>query len=135
MPPKRLYHLTIRNQLASILELGLVPSIGPRSRALEEEEPLVYLFGELADVEQALMGWAADAFEDEDPLCVLELDFDPTWGPSKLQRDACQFEWTSKAPIPPSQISRIFDENLKVISERARGPVAQTVPARPKPAP
>lgn len=64
-------HVTSSENLAGILEHGLVPAIGPRSKELGELTPMVYLFTDLDSLENAC--WLADYFYN-DELVVVEVD-------------------------------------------------------------
>ena len=74
---KTFYHITPKNNLSSILEKGLQPSIGERSQKIGEMEAVVYLFPTLEDVEVALSTWLGEAFEDDfELLSLLEIQIE-----------------------------------------------------------
>lgn len=98
----------------SIQTEGLTPSIGPRSQLMNESVPLIYFFESLQDVETALIGWAAEAFDDEDELLVLKVDL------SHLDislPDDSSFEMVSHQNIPSERIIHRYDEYLNVIND------------------
>lgn len=94
------FHVTPATNLPGILKDGLRPSRGPRSTSVEssEDEPLIFAFEDLASVEDALMNWLGDAFDDE-PLALLALH--PDQAPIST---AAGYEVAFKCPIPPSKI-------------------------------
>ena len=66
-----MFHVTSSENLAGILEHGLVPAIGPRSKELGELTPMVYLFTDMDSLDHAC--WLEDYFCD-DELVVVEVD-------------------------------------------------------------
>lgn len=66
-----MFHVTPSENLAGILEHGLVPDIGSRSKELGELTPMVYLFTDMDSLENAC--WLEDYFYD-DELVVVEVD-------------------------------------------------------------
>lgn len=66
-----MFHVTPSENLAGILDHGLVPAIGPRSKELGELTPMVYLFTDMDSLENAC--WLEDYFYD-DELVVVEVD-------------------------------------------------------------
>jgi len=73
---REFFHLTEARNVTSILENGLLAKIGPRSLASGEAQPAVYGFGNLLDLEQALLGWASDTFDEEEDLVVIQADIE-----------------------------------------------------------
>lgn len=104
------FHVTTAAALPSILGTGLEPRIGPRSIDLGENVPAIYLFETLSDVEQGLMNWMADAFDEDDELVVLEIDLT---GIESQQADG-QFEIVTSQRIGPEKIIRQYDERLRL---------------------
>lgn len=100
-----LYHVTTADALASILEKGILPRVGPRSAELGEKEPAVYAFTSLDAVEDALCGWLGEAMPQEAELVVIEIDMD-----APLAHGS--FEVAMKEAVPPASIVRILDESL-----------------------
>ena len=70
------YHVTHADNLDSIMRVGLRPSIGNRASAYGEDTPMVYLFGHREDVDNALMNWLGDEFDDDVALVVLQVECD-----------------------------------------------------------
>lgn len=100
-----MYHATAKASLETILSEGLQPQIGPRSAALGEAMPGVYLFTSWEACEDGLMNWLGDAIDDADELVVLEVD---TSGLELLQ--LAGYEAISLSPLDPARILRILDE-------------------------
>ena len=68
------YHVTKEDLLDKILEKGLIPMLGERSLLIGEETPGIYFFENIVNVEDALGGWMANAFNDEDKLVILKVN-------------------------------------------------------------
>ena len=68
-----LYHVTEKKNLDAIRNAGLEPRIGDRSRSSNETEPRVYLFRHKLDMEDAVMNWLGDEFDDDAELVALEV--------------------------------------------------------------
>jgi len=108
------YHVTLRENLSSILNNGLIPSIGERSSQLTEDSlPLesikrVYLFPTKDDCDTALGQWLGDEFEDveEDGLVIIEVDLSGI----KTESD-CAFEVSVKEVINRDKIIKVFKED------------------------
>ena len=67
------YHVTPTRNVFDILEQGLRPCIGPRSQELGEEVPRIYVFTRLDALEDALGNWLGEAFDEDEPLSILDL--------------------------------------------------------------
>ena len=65
------YHVTPTENVPSILQRGLEPRCDERSQALNEK-PGVFLFRSRAAVDDALLNWLGDAFDDT-PLTLLRV--------------------------------------------------------------
>ena len=98
------YHVTESKNLSSISQKGLVPKRGARSQKINETEDGVYLFGSLSEVEDALMNWLGDEFDEDVELAILQVQI-----PSReyLRKDSSSFEFIYKGIIPPSYISLV----------------------------
>lgn len=70
------YHVTPADNLDSIMRVGLRPSIGKRASEYGENEPKVYLFKYRKDVDNALLNWLGDEFDDDVVLAVLQVECD-----------------------------------------------------------
>lgn len=66
-----MFHVTPSENLSGILNHGLAPAIGPRSKELGELTPMVYLFTDMDSLDHAY--WLEDYFHD-DELVVVEVD-------------------------------------------------------------
>lgn len=102
------YHVTLKRNLHSILENGIIPAIGERSLEKGEKIPMVYLFPSQEHCEDALLGWLGDCFEDQDDdLIILSINPDGI-----LVVDSGLFELTCCSAIAPSSIHKIYDESF-----------------------
>lgn len=101
----RLFHVTLSSALPAILEEGLKPLIGPRAERLGEVVPAVYCFGDREAVEDGLMGWMAESFEEEEIL-ILEIDAEGL----AIEKNPEDFEFRILTCVSPTRITSIFDE-------------------------
>ena len=107
----RLFHVTLSSALPAILEEGLLPRVGPRAEQLGEAVPAVYCFGDRLAVEDGLMGWMAESFEEEEIL-ILEIDAEGL----AIEKNPEDFEFRILTCVAPTRITSIFDEMWDEIS-------------------
>jgi len=88
------YHITESNNIQSIFEKGLIPSIGERSILLNEKEKCVYLFGSIELAEDAFCNWLSEYIEED--CILLAVDTAAVFNGS---------EFTTENRIPPEKIS------------------------------
>ena len=67
------YHITLTRNVGRVLQDGLVPRIGPRSRRLKESRPAIYLFPTIEDAENAFSNWLGDEFSENTRLALLKV--------------------------------------------------------------
>lgn len=102
------YHVTRHADLHSIFKHGLVPAIGERSSQITangqpiENEPRVYFFPSLDDVETAMMNWLGDCFSEDEKLCLLLVNLTDY----VIEKD-CPFELSTRQTISPKSIQLI----------------------------
>lgn len=103
------YHVTLAENLPLIMEKGLVPSVGERSKKMSEREA-VFLFASRGDAEDAVMNWLGDEFDDDDDdLALLEVTL-----PAEIaiyREHGIDWEVYVKDRIPP-QCLHILERNL-----------------------
>lgn len=114
------YHCTALSRLSSILEHGLTPAIGPRSKDCGEVEPAIYFFRDLASAEDGLVNWMSDVFEEDSGICILQVDLTGC----DVQNYDEQFELLVTHTVEPSRIQRVLDESLIPIKFRTAPPHA-----------
>lgn len=102
--PSILYHVTPSRNVKSILQKGLVPSIGARSSQLETDSNL-YFFPSKDTAEDAVMNWLGDEFPEDEPLALLAVSSNGLEG--KFTPGA-EYEYTVSTTVPP--------RNIKVLS-------------------
>lgn len=96
------YHVTPAQNLDGILKEGLRPRIGERSQEIGESGPVIYLFTEYEAMNDAMLGWMADCFDDyENDMIVLEVD----WNGEYQLTDGFECEATVTSTIPPQNIT------------------------------
>lgn len=103
------YHVTPSKNLGSIMQVGLVPAIGARSKAFGETVPRVYLFTGLDACENALINWLGEEFEHlaDEGLVILEIASNGLSGDSGVA-----FEFACSSVVSPDRILRVLDECL-----------------------
>jgi hypothetical protein len=106
------YHVTPKHNLDSILQHGIVPSIGERSLEKGENVANIYLFPTKEHCEDALLGWLGECFEEQDDDFLVILAIEPS---SIMVVDYDNFEITSSGVIPASSINKIYDESFSLI--------------------
>ena len=110
--PNRYFHVTETKSLKSILKKGLKPQMGPRSLAIGEDQPKIYLFSKIEELDNALMNWLGEEFEDGWDLAILQVDLPETFPVDTAIDDngVPMWESTSSQPIEPKFITEIYDE-------------------------
>lgn len=98
------YHVTPTRNLNSILEKGIEPRIGPRSRRLGEKIPGIYCFPTIDDIEDALDNWLFYEFSESTLFALIRI-----WIPGNV-RSSQEVEWEIilHGAVPSS--------NIKVLS-------------------
>lgn len=109
---KKFYHVTPTENVESIRSQGLIPQIGFRSKLVNEQYPLVYLFGSRIEMEEALMNWLGECFLepldesktnwDIGDLSVIILALDPH--KENIHKRHYAFEWICDHTIGPEHI-------------------------------
>ncbi|MGY6271852.1 hypothetical protein ACXIUT_19345 [Achromobacter denitrificans] len=99
------YHVTAAPSLASILQEGIRPAIGPRSELLGEKRAASYFFASAEACEDGLSNWLGEHLED-DELHILRVDL------SGLQiDDALGWEISCYAHVPATRIVEVLSES------------------------
>lgn len=101
------YHLTTIKDLKNILINGLIPTIGNRSSLIEETTPAIYLFKTIEDLQDGLLNWFEDYFEDTDELVIICIDINEL-----LTIKGADYEIVVSEHIKPDRILYLLDENL-----------------------
>lgn len=101
-----LYHLTPLTNIAEILRDGLVPRIGERSRLAGEKHPAIFCFADLTLVDDALMNWLGDYFDEDEPLALLRLA-----APENLvMGKGAGYEVVVLSPLPAASIEVLYED-------------------------
>ncbi len=66
------FHITLAENLSSIMEHGLQPTVGDRSKQLKERSA-IFLFRTQNDAHDALMGWMGEQFDEDSVFALLEV--------------------------------------------------------------
>ena len=111
-----LYHVTDVENLPSIAEQGLVPSMGRLSQKLGENQQCVYFFHDKEDVVNACMNWLGEEFDEideedgyEHQHVVLECRIEPD-----DHIDTSFYEVGLYYPVEPKDIRITLDKDLFV---------------------
>lgn len=102
---RTLFHVTLRENLAFILDEGLVPSLGDRSRAAGEKSPAVFLFTSREVLEAGLSSWLGEAFDEDAELIVIKCRY-----AGRAFSQAVEWEIAVSEPIPVTSIVNVVDE-------------------------
>ena len=103
-----IYQVSPTRHIESIFRDGLQPQIGPRSALLGEAKEMVYFFGSMLAVEDALSNWLGEALDDEPgAISVLAVDRSGL----HLVSDG-GYELTCPHLIRPENISLAFQDDV-----------------------
>ena len=94
------YHVTKSVNVQSILRKGLIPQTGERSAKLDDHG--VYLFNHKTTLEDALMNWLGDEFDEDEKLTVLLVNLPKDFPISA--HDVVGYEWVTQEHIHPKYI-------------------------------
>ena len=99
---RKLYHVTLKKNVPTIMRVGLQPLLGATSKVCETI-PRVYLFTNLLDVEDALANWFGGELSEKfpnDETTVLEINATV----EQIDGEYEAFEVYTEKAIPPSLI-------------------------------
>ena len=108
----RYFHVTLKQNMGSILANGLIAQIGERSKEIGESQEAIYLFPNREEMETALANWLGECFEDDDDLVILQIDL-PEDFPVYREIDSNGddfYEAYCLCDIPKDYITAIYDE-------------------------
>ncbi|GAB0154371.1 hypothetical protein [Marinobacterium sp. BA1] len=110
------YHVTPVENVPSILEHGLVPTIGPRSEELGEPHSTTFAFVDRQACETALGSWLGDEFEDvpEDGLAILQIKSD-----IRPSSSDAGYEVLFTQPVP-AECFQVLGEDFRPLPEYAQ---------------
>ncbi len=111
--PEKVYHVTPTNNLDSIMAAGLRPQVGDRSSKIPGEKSAIFCFADKVSLEDAMMNWLGDEFEEDEELALLEIDTKNLEG--EVTPNA-EFEIAITSLIPPHRI-KVLSKNLVTITE------------------
>ena len=111
------YHVTLMENVPSIRKNGLLPQIGERSEELGETEKAIYLFPSKEDMDNALMNWLGEWYNEEYgedcDLAILEVRLPEE---ISVMDEGVGYEVVCKEKIPAECI-RYFDEMGKELDD------------------
>lgn len=106
------YHVTLPENVPSILEHGLQPRIGENSSDCGERIPTVFCFPSREYCDEALGQWMGELFDEDEELVILEIK------PEKLPgRSDVPFEVAFERAIPAEEINCLYSEDWVVIQD------------------
>lgn len=106
------YHVSEKKNLESIMQNGLIPQVGERSKELNEESS-VFLFPTKEDMEFALGQWLGEWYDDKEEECgckviLMSLEINvPDDFP--IYNGVVEYENYSLITIPPKYIKYLQD--------------------------
>lgn len=68
------YHVTPKKNVESILAQGLLVKIGENSKNCGEEKEAVFLFLTKDDLENGIVNFLSDCFDEDEELAILSVD-------------------------------------------------------------
>lgn len=104
-----LFHLTNALLIPQILQEGLRPEQGKRSRQCETEKA-IFLFTSMASLEDAVLNWFAEEVSEEVPLGVLKVTIPESWEKNIFIDPNVGYEAVCKVPISPEFIQEYYTE-------------------------
>lgn len=116
--PNKVYHVTPASNLDSIMQAGLRPQVGSRSSQIPGEQSAIYCFPDKASLEDAMMNWLGDEFDEDEELALLEIDTTNLTGEYSPN---AEFEIAITSLIPPNRI-KVLSSNLVTITESFNQP-------------
>lgn len=104
----KVFHVTRESDLESIMRQGLFPRTGERSELLGEPVPAIYAFPDKDALENAMLNWLGQEYEEYDgDLVYLEIETDITF-----KKDV-EWEVIFYDPIPVQDIKNVYSEDWK----------------------
>lgn len=117
----RYFHVTPKQNMESILSKGLIAHIGKRSKEMGETLEAIYLFPTFEEMNNALLNWLGECFQDTEDLVILQIDVPedfPIYRPTNSNGNAF-YEVHCFCDIPPKYITAIYDEQYNQIKGRS----------------
>ena len=111
--PKVLYHVTPAKNLPSILRHGLTPNVGSRAAKIYGEQSGIFCFPDKVSVEDAMMNWLGDQFDENETLALLAIDSTRLTG---KYTPGAEYEVVITSPIPVGNI-RVESKDMDAINE------------------
>lgn len=115
--PNRYFHISSKENLDSILENGLIASIGERSQEIGERIEAVFLFPNKEEMDNALYNWLGEQFDDSEELVIFQIDL-PSNFPVYREVDSNGedfYEVHCYCDIPEEYITAVYDETYNKI--------------------
>ncbi len=113
--PEKIYHVTPSKNLDEIMSKGLIPQTGDRARKIENEKPAIYCFPDKTSMEDAVMNWLGDEFDEDEQLALLEIY---TTGLKGQVTDGAEYEVAITSAIPP--------QNIRILSRDLATPITES---------
>ena len=105
----KFYHATLKRNIFSIKDRGIVPKIGNNSRLISESIERIYLFNTVEDLDCALSQWFGELFNDEDELIILEIELSEDDYYLELNHDL--YESYYYKTIEFNKVTRLLEED------------------------
>ena len=98
------YHVTLTKNVASIMKTGLKPMVGDRAQQIEGK-PAVFLFKTIDDMEDAILNWLGDEFDEDESLTLLKVNLPPNF---PVNHDkSVGYEYFTFKTIPPEYLTKL----------------------------
>lgn len=105
--PNVVYHVTPARNLPSIQRHGLNPTVGGRSAKIQSESRAVFCFPSIEHVEDAIVNWLGDEFDEDEQLALLAIN---TKNLNGGYTPNAEYEIAITSTIPPSHIDVVTND-------------------------
>lgn len=100
-----LYHVTSHNNLTSIKKRGLIPCLGPNTKACGETKPAIWCFPSKQLMTDALGRWFEDLCDDDNRMDCIVIDV-PSY---HVKNSTVEYEKIIMQPVSPKYIVKIYN--------------------------
>lgn len=106
------YHVTLYDNVKSILTQGLIPKSGTRSEVMGDHG--IFMFPSIDDMNNALMNWLGEEYEEKYgegvDLAALSITLPNNFPAAPTFTGDSSWEWSTQEPIPAKYIKFLSKE-------------------------
>ena len=100
-----LYHVTSHQNIDSIRKQGLIPCLGPNSKACGEPKHAIWCFSNKQFMNDALGGWFEDLCDDDNGMDCIVIDVPSHY----VENSTVEYEKIITQPVSPEYIVKIYN--------------------------